>query len=133
MASIINTSIIERPVEELWPYLEDPIKSGNLVNTLANIRMEGDIRYGDLPDGTSIGERIISIDKEHYRYSFSVVESPYGFEFHFTSVQLEDLGNGKTKLTFALDCKPDNLNDLLRPQLTAAFADLTNALTNIGK
>ncbi len=131
MSAILKEGTVTTPVDVIWPHLKDPIAGAKLVSTLKNIRMEGDVRYGELADGNgTVAERIVSVNDEAHRYSFTVTESPYGFEFHFTSIQLRNDGD-KTRVLLSLDFKPDRLHDALAPQIDAAFADLLSNMENM--
>lgn len=134
-AGRIQTSVeIRQPPSEVWTWLEDPAKFQQWVSWVVEVKDEGPNGVGGRritrmrdPNMNDDIVEVHSVVKEYDRPRRLVVglSSPVGFDGQMTYV-LEDLGNGRTRLTTDSRWKYHNwLHALLEPMITPAARDKT--------
>jgi hypothetical protein len=112
MASIIRDTFIETDPESAWDALSD---FGALHERLAagfvtGTEMQGpDTRLITFSNGAVARERLVGIDADARRLSYSVIESGLNAAHHNASAQIIDDGDGRTRFVWITDVLPDEL------------------------
>lgn len=128
MATITKTLEIPAPIEAVWTRVADLEGVSRLFSMLADAKVEGETRTCSTVDGNQLKERILSVDPEQKRLAYAVTESPFGFEFHAASWQLEKNGKG-TRLVWHTDVKPDAAAGPLGDVIDGEVPNIVRGLT----
>ena len=107
MASIIKDILIDAPAEAVWDAVADfgavhrRFAPGFVVDT----QLEDGARIVTFGNGFVAREVFLGVDPAARRLAYSVRTER--FEHHSASFQIEDLGDGKSRLTWIADVLPD--------------------------
>lgn len=128
MASVYREFEIGVSPDEAWKALRDVGRINQLITFLGEVSVEGDVRTCSLGDQGELNELIVSVDDERRRLAYSVLESPFGFEHHNASMQVDANGNGGSRFTWITDVKPDAAVPALSEALDAAVESIRHTL-----
>lgn len=106
MAIVHREITIDASPEQVWAHIRDVGRAHELLSLLSASRVEGDRRVCTLAQGGELDERILSIDEDHRRLGYAIVDSPFDLEFHAASMQVVAREGGAT-LVWITDVKPD--------------------------
>ncbi|MEO0600794.1 MAG: SRPBCC family protein [Myxococcota bacterium] len=127
MATIKKTLEIAAPIERVWERVADLEGVRNLFAMLADASLDGEVRTCRTVDGQQLKELIVSCDPELRRLVYAVVDSPFGFDFHAASWQLEPVAGG-TRLTWYTEVKPDGAAAVLEPVIDGELPNIAAGL-----
>jgi len=121
MAEIRKEIVVDRPPDEVWAVVGDPV---GLVDFFpqAEGRMEGDVRVVAM-GGLETRERILSRDDDARRYDYEIVAAPFEFTAHRAWMKVEPEGDA-SRITWVTTIEPDELEPLFGP----AFDDVLKQL-----
>ena len=101
MASIYKQLAIEVSPEQAWAALRRVGDAHRLfAPVLVNAQLDGDVRTVRFANGMVLQERILDVDDERRRVSYTALNGP-GMTYHHASMQVVDEGRGrclKTKI-----------------------------------
>ena len=106
MATIYKKLKVNAPSDKVWRKVADVGGVHKLLGVITESHLEGDTRYCTTAQGGTLKERIVSIDNNLKRISYSITSSPFGFEYHASSWQVTADGDGSIVEWFT-DVKPD--------------------------
>lgn len=128
MATLFKTSVLHVDPEQAWKRIADVGRVNEILPAIASCDLQGDIRICKLANGVPIKERVISLEPELKRLSYTILESPFGLEFHSASMQIVPEGKG-ARIFWTTDIKPDAMKDALSPLVDQMFDQLTERLS----
>ena len=108
MASVYVSSVIQKPVEEVWQHVCDfnalpswhpSIKDSEIENGLSGDRV-GCVRNFNLKQGGNIRERLLGLSDIDHICRYSILESPMPVSNYVASLQLHSITDGNH--TFAV-------------------------------
>jgi carbon monoxide dehydrogenase subunit G len=114
MASIRREIRVPVPAEKVWDAVRDfgAVHERLVPGVLTDGRLDGDgSRVVTFATGTVVREVLVGVDDEVRRMVYAVVESPFGFAHHSSSIEVfDDAGdpNG-CRLVWVSDVLPDTL------------------------
>ena len=105
MATIRNEIFIDAPVEDVWAALRDFHALADLApGFIAGSRRDGEDRIVTFGNGAEVRETPVSIDDEHRRLVWTIVDGPYTHHNGASQVFEE---NGGTRFVWTADLLPD--------------------------
>lgn len=127
MASIVKEIDVAASADQAWMKVADAGGVDKLVGMITACRLDGDIRYCTMADGSKVVERVIAIDHRNRRLAYTITEGPIPLEYHSASMQVKDGGSGAL-LIWTWDFKPDELSGAVGPLMEAAADSMKAAL-----
>ena len=128
MATLFMTSRLPVSVEQAWRRVAAVDQVHDILPVVTSCSFEGDQRACLLANGAQLKEKIISIDNDLKRLAYSVIDSPFGLEYHAASMQIVADGQG-SRIDWTTDFKPDHLKEALTPMLEQMFAQMSERLS----
>jgi len=128
MATLFMTSRLPVSVEQAWRRVAAVGQVHDILPVVTSCSVEGDQRACLLANGAHLKEKIISIDDDLKRLAYSVIDSPFGLEYHAASMQIVADGQG-SRINWTTDFKPDQLKELLTPMLEQMFVQISERLS----
>ncbi|MBO6937888.1 MAG: SRPBCC family protein [Deltaproteobacteria bacterium] len=128
MTTIYRDIPLTLNASDAWQRLRDPSMIDKVVPVVASSTVDGDRRVCTTADGSEIREVILGVDDEHRRISYAVLQSPWGFEFHASSMQVVEQ-DGEVRMRWITDVKPDTLAEQLAEVIDAQVAGVQGALS----
>lgn len=116
MATIHKQFTFDTDLETAWSKISDVEGVASLISLVTDATVEGDRRVCTTVDGGRLDERILAVDDELKRVAYSIVDSPFGLEFHAASWQLRADGD-RTVMDWFTDVKPDAMAEVLEPAI----------------
>jgi carbon monoxide dehydrogenase subunit G len=128
MATIHRQVEISRPADAVWDALRD---WGELHRRLApgfavGVELDGEDRIVTFGDGTVARERFVSSDDERRRLAWSIVGAP--FTHHNGVAEVDDLGNGRSRLRWTADLLPHALAEPIGARMDEGLAAIRATL-----
>ena len=95
---------------------------------LVDGRLDGDVRTVTFADGLVAHERIITVDDEHRRVAYAVVDGP--FDHHHASMQVVPNDDGTSTIVWTTDILPAEMVPVITPLVEAGSKAMQSALRN---
>lgn len=124
MATINLETNLAVSADELWGKVKDVGSISAFLDVISESSVDGDQRSCTMADGAVLAETIISIDDDLQRVAYTITDSPFGIEAHSASMQVTDLGEGRSMFQWTTDVKPDALAGALGPMLAGEVTKL---------
>ena len=113
MVKVCIERVIDLPVEQTWEILSDfshVFHVHPLVETVDQVTPDKDrglgaIRQCNMYDGHKAVEKIIDWDETNRSYKIQMIDTDFPVKSVLANVQVEDAGNGKSKLTAFMQVK----------------------------
>jgi len=122
MGSIIKEFNVDSDVTKTW---EKVSSVGDVTELLAGMitecQLDGDKRRCTFADGMEVEEKIISVDHQAKRLSYTVTQGPMPIDFHMASIQVSDSSDG-TKLVWTVDITPQELVEPISGMMDMAIS-----------
>jgi len=128
MATLFLTSQLPVSVDHAWHRVAAVDQVHDILPLVTSCTVDGDQRACLLANGAQLKEEIISIDNDLKRIAYTVIDSPFGLEYHAASMQIVADGQG-ARIIWITDFKPDQLKDALTPMLEQMFAQMSERLS----
>jgi hypothetical protein len=131
MASIYREIVVDAAPEHVWAAVRDVghvherVAPGFVVAT----RMEGDARIVTFADGRELAERIVGIDDDIRRFSYSATTRAH----HNASFQVFAHEGGRTKLVWITDVLPSEAAAPIAANMDKGLAIAKNTLEKTAK
>jgi hypothetical protein len=112
MTSIIRTAVIDSSVDEVWAAVRDfgALHERLVPGFVVDCRLDEDgARVVTFFNGAVAREVLLGVDEQERRLAYSVVASRLGFTHNSASVQVVADGDGRARLTWITDLRPDEL------------------------
>lgn len=133
MASIRKDIHVEAPPETAWDALRDfgavhqRVAPGFVVDT----QCDGSDRVVTFASGAVARERLVTLDDDHRRLVYTVVDGPLGAAHHQASVEVfgdDDGRHAGCRLVWVTDVLPDRLADPIEGMMEQGAAAIARAL-----
>lgn len=127
MGTATKRFILDADIETVWDAVRDFARAERLVpgfvSTLAASPVQRVVQFRD---GTTVIERLVSVDEDAHRLVYSVIG---GRTMHNNSaLALRALDNGQTSLEWTVDALPDEIVPYLNANMEQAVAAMRTAL-----
>ena len=108
MATIIRTIDIDAPADEVWDAVSDfgAVHQRFAPGFVTNVELIPGARMVTFANGLTVKELFLGKDDARRRLAYSVAER---FAHHSASFQVDDLGAGRSRLTWIADVLPDDV------------------------
>jgi carbon monoxide dehydrogenase subunit G len=108
MASIIKQIEIDAPADAVWDAVSDfgAVHRRFAPGFVTNVELIPGARMVTFGNGLTVKELFLGVDHERRRLAYSVAER---FAHHSASFQVDDLGDGRSRLTWTADVLPDEV------------------------
>ena len=117
MPTVRQETLIHVSPEKAWAAIRDVGAFHRLVPGLtADTKMEGNERTLVLADGSTVKERIVSLDEEERRLVFAVQEGRMPLIHHNASFQILPDSEGNSRFVWVTDFLPAELTSMLQGQ-----------------
>jgi hypothetical protein len=128
MASIHHEVSVDVGADEAWAALRDVGNAHRLfAPVLAGGHLDGDTRTVTFANGMVVRERILDVDDQRKRVSYTVLDGP-GMTFHHASMQIVAAGPGRCSFRWITDFLPEGVRDALSPLVEQGGAALKASL-----
>ena len=128
MASIYKESSIDVAAETAWAALRTPGDADKaFAPVVSESKLDDDMRTVRFGNGLVICERILDIDDERRRVSYSAVNAA-GMLFHHASMQIFDAGPNRCRFVWITDFHPKEIAGNLAPLIDQGTAALKKNL-----
>lgn len=126
MGSVRRQVRIARPAEAVWAVVGDAAGLHRWFPGIVESPVDGSTRVITTGTGLSIPEEILTNDpilrRFQYRIASGIVQS------HLGTIDVFDLGDGTTLVSYATDCEPDAMALMIGGATGAALAELRRQL-----
>ncbi|MFI6998183.1 SRPBCC family protein [Nocardia sp. NPDC050175] len=112
MASVKKELIIEVPAEDIWAIIRDfaagPVRMapGYAIDSKL---VDPDTRVVDFADGTTLRERLVTIDDDEQRFVYSIIGGSVTPEHNNATMQVFPHGDGHSRFVWIHDVLPAEL------------------------
>lgn len=124
MASINLKTTLAVSADDLWAEVKDVGGISGMLEVITESSLDGYHRSCTMGDGGVLAETIISVDDDNKRVAYTITDSPFPIEAHAASMQVTDVGDGKSTFQWITDVKPDEMADGLGPMLAGEISNL---------
>jgi carbon monoxide dehydrogenase subunit G len=131
MASIIREIVIDAPVADVWDAVADfgAVHRRFAPGFVTDVTLEPGARIVTFGDGTVVRELFLGRDDQRRRLAYSVRAER--FTHHSASFQVDDVGGGKSRLTWTADVLPDEVAPFLSERMDAGLAVAKDVLGRV--
>lgn len=104
MATVRRQIIIERPAEAVWAVVGDPTTIHRWFPGMVDAQVDGTTRVITTESGLPLPEEIVTNDAIQRRFQYHITA---GFiKNHLGTIDVFDLGDGRSLVSYATDCEP---------------------------
>jgi len=115
MASIREHAAVDVSAETGWASVRRVGDAHKLfAPVLVDAQLDGDTRTVRFANGMVVHERILDVDDERRRVSYTATDVP-GMTYHHASMQIVEQGPGRCLFVWITDFLPSEIADNLRP------------------
>ena len=107
MASIRRQLRVERTAADVWGLVGDPTALPRWFPGVADAQVDGTTRVITTDSGIPMPEEIVTNDRLQRRFQYRIT-SPI-VRNHLGTIDVFDLGDGSSLVSYATDCEPDAL------------------------
>ncbi len=104
-ATVRREVIIARRPTDVWARIADPSDHPSWFVGMTSAVMDGDVRTITTGSGLPMPEKIVTIDNILRRFQYAIT-SPF-FKSHLSSIDVFDLGDDRSLVSYSVDCDPD--------------------------
>jgi hypothetical protein len=124
VASIHHEVSVDVGADVAWAALRQVGQAHTLfAPVLTGGHLEGDTRTVTFANGMVVRERILDVDDQRKRVSYTVLDGP-GMTFHHASMQVLDAGSGRCRFRWITDFLPEEAVEALGPLIEQGGAAL---------
>jgi uncharacterized protein YndB with AHSA1/START domain len=127
MASIRRQLRIDRPASEVWSLVGDPTALPRWFPGVADAQVDGTTRVITTDSGIPMPEEIVTNDRLQRRFQYRIT-SPI-VRNHLGTIDVFDLGDGSSLVSYATDCEPDAVALIIGGACGNALHELRRMLT----
>lgn len=126
MASVRRQLIFNRTADDVWAVIGDPTTIDQWFPGVADAKVDGTTRVITTVTGLPMPEEIVTIDPIQRRFQYRVT-SPI-FTNHLGTIDVFDLGDGRSLVSYATDAEPDALALMIGGATGNALKELKHQL-----
>src|SRR4051794_17093099 len=104
MASVRRQIIIDRPADEVYAVFADPLTIADWFPGVAAATVEGTMRTITTESGLPMAEEIVTNDPIQRRFQYRL--APGFIQDHTGTIDVFDIGEGRSLVSYATDCEP---------------------------
>jgi hypothetical protein len=121
MATIIKQITLDAPADAIWDAVADfgAVHRRFAPGFVTDVQLVEGARMVTFADGTVTREVFLGRDDTARRLAYSI--QSLLLAHHSASFQVDDLGGGKSRLTWTVDVLPDEMADYLDPRMDAGL------------
>ncbi len=105
VASVRRSQRIAAPAAEVWALVGDPERLAEWFPGITSAVVDGDVRTVTLGSGIPLTEDIVTDDPVARRFAYSITGGL--FRHHLGTIDVFDLGDDTTLVSYATDAEPD--------------------------
>jgi len=130
MASIQSEIVIDVDPETAWDALRDygAVHERIVPGFVLSTELDGRDRIVTFFNQAVARERIVTVDDEHRRLVWSVIEGSAGLEHHNASAQVQAVGAGQIRFVWIADVLPDDAAPTVRALMERAMPIIKQTL-----
>ena len=130
MASIHQNIQLGVTSDEAWAAVRDfgAVHERVAPGFVTDARRDGNDRIVTFHTGATARERLVTIDDEHRRLVYTVVQSQLGFAHHQASVEVVDADEAGCRLLWTADVLPDTVAPTVSGLMEQGAAAIARAL-----
>ncbi len=104
MATVRRQIIIDRPADDVYAVFADPLTIVDWFPGVAGATLDGTLRTITTESGLPMAEEIVTNDSIQRRFQYRL--APGFIEDHLGTIDVFDLGDGRSLVSYATDCEP---------------------------
>jgi len=104
MATVRRQIIINRSADDVYAVLSDPLTIADWFPGVARATVDGRTRVITTESGLPMTEEIVTNDVIQRRFQYRL--APGFIQDHLASIDVFDLGDGRSLVAYATDCEP---------------------------
>lgn len=132
MASIRRDIQVGTAAQDAWDALRDygAVHERVAPGFVTDVVLDGDDRIVTFANGAVARERLVTVDDEHRRLVYTVVDGPLGATHHQASVEVLDAAevSAGCRLVWTTDVLPDHLAPMIDGMMEKGGAAIARAL-----
>jgi hypothetical protein len=129
MATVRREVIIDRPPDAVWARVGDAAAVSSWFPGMVASPVEGTVRTITTAAGLTLPEEIVTVDPILRRFQYRVT-APL-FRHHLGTIDVFDLGDGRSLVAYGTDCEPDALALIIGGAAGAALVELRRQLERV--
>ena len=126
MASVRRQLIFDRSADDVWAVIGDPATIHTWFPGMADSTVDGTTRMITTVTGMAMPEEIVTNDPIQRRFQYRVT-SPI-FTNHLGTIDVFDLGDGRSLVSYSTDAEPDALALMIGGAAGNALHELSRQL-----
>lgn len=126
MGTVRRSARIARSADDVWRVVGDPASISRWFPGIVDAKVDGNTRVITTASGLSMPEEIVTNDAIQRRFQYRVTG---GFvRNHLGTIDVFDLGDGSSLVSYATDCEPDAMALMIGGATGGAVAELKRQL-----
>jgi carbon monoxide dehydrogenase subunit G len=126
MGTVRRYRRIARTADDVWAVVGDPVTISRWFPGIVDAKVDGTTRVVTTASGLPMPEEIITNDAIQRRFQYRLTG---GFvKNHLGTIDVFDLGDGSSLISYATDCEPDAMALMIGGATGAAVAELKRQL-----
>jgi hypothetical protein len=126
MGTVRRETIIERSAADVWSVIGDPGTIHQWFPGMVDSKVDGTSRVVTTATGLPLPEEIVTIDPILRRFQYRVLLPV--ITHHLGTIDVFDLGDGRTLVSYGTDCEPDVMALIIGGATGAALEELRRQL-----
>lgn len=126
MGTVRREVRVGRSAEVVWQVVGDPARIAEWFPGIVDAEVNGSVRVITTASGLSLPEEIVTVDPLQRRFQYRVT-SPL-LRSHLGTIDVFDLGDGTSLVSYATDCEPDAMALVIGGAAGAALTELRRLL-----
>ena len=128
MASVYKELLINAPIDRVWDAVQDygALHTRLVIGFVTDCKVDGDDRVVTFFNGNVVRERLVGIDVEHKRLSYTLVGSQA--THHQASVALVAEADHRTRFIWITDVLPNALAETIDAMMARGLASIRQTL-----
>ena len=130
MATITTDIHLDAEPADAWDAVRDfaAVHERVAAGFVVASRAEGHDRVIRFANGAEARERLVTLDDEHWRLVYSVVESSLALRHHQASVEVMDADGGGTRFVWTADVLPDDAAPTIEAMMAQGAAAIARTI-----
>ncbi len=104
MASVRRQVIINRTADDVYAVIGDPVTIADWFPGMVNATVDGTTRIITTESGLPMAEEIVTNDAIQRRFQYRL--APGFIQDHLGTIDVFDLGDGRSLVAYSTDCEP---------------------------
>ena len=126
MGTVRRQVRIARPVDAVWAVIGDPATISDWFPGIVEATVDGTTRVVTTASGIPMPEEIITNDAIQHRFQYRLTSGIV--QHHLGTIDVFDVGDGSTLVSYATDCQPDAMALIIGGATGNALGELKRQL-----